>query len=444
MLNVPFKTDISMKTNFSKQQFTAIYNVFASLLHFTDVILHYMMNVILALFFIVLLSPLFVWRSVMAKLRTGYIFNHIRLIGQHRLPFTVIEFTDKGTGYSLPMLFNILRGEMNFIGPKALISEDLQHADKKMMTQFNVKPGLYTMKTTNQMVEPCYTETISGNIRLFLLSFYLKMMKPLITVEPLSSLESYSIQKCDLLQGNEEYYELPRNHLEQHSAFSKYVKQSWYKMKLYQQGLKVQHAQATGLWLKRSFDILVSGMLLILLAPFLALVILAIRLDSPGSPFFYQKRVGKNGKLFKMWKFRSMYKDAEARKAALMAKNEMEGGVLFKMKNDPRITRVGRFLRKFSIDEMPQLWNVFVGDMSLVGPRPPIIQEVAQYTPYQRQRLNVTPGITCIWQVSGRSTIPFEQQVEMDIEYIQRQSFWFDIVLLFKTIPAVISGKGAY
>jgi exopolysaccharide biosynthesis polyprenyl glycosylphosphotransferase len=196
--------------------------------------------------------------------------------------------------------------------------------------------------------------------------------------------------------------------------------------------------------LKRAFDVLVSGMLLLLFSPVFFLVAVFIRLDSPGNTFFYQNRVGKDGKTFKMWKFRSMYLDAEKRKAELLAKNEMAGGVIFKMKHDPRVTAMGHFIRKYSIDELPQLLNVFMGDMSLVGPRPPVPSEVALYTAYQRQRLSVTPGITCIWQVSGRSEIPFEQQVEMDLLYINTQSFWLDMMLLFKTIPAVMGAKGAY
>jgi len=196
--------------------------------------------------------------------------------------------------------------------------------------------------------------------------------------------------------------------------------------------------------LKRLLDITASATALLILSPLFLMVTLLIRLDSKGSIFFSQMRVGKQGKLFKMWKFRSMYIDAEARKATLIKQNEMKGGVLFKMKKDPRITWVGRFIRKFSIDELPQLWNVFIGDMSLVGPRPPLPIEVEQYTPYQRRRLAVTPGITCIWQVSGRSEIPFEKQVQMDLDYIANQSFWFDITLLLKTVPAVLKARGAY
>lgn len=196
--------------------------------------------------------------------------------------------------------------------------------------------------------------------------------------------------------------------------------------------------------MKRLLDIIVAGSLLILLAPFFLMVAMAIRIDTVGPPLFFQKRTGKNSKRFNMWKFRSMYQDAEARKEALMKQNEMDGGVLFKMKKDPRITPAGEFIRKFSIDELPQLWNVLKGDMSLVGPRPPIPYEVAQYSAYQRQRLGIQPGITCIWQVSGRSDIPFPQQVEMDLDYINQQSFLFDIALMFKTIPAVLKGRGAY
>ncbi|MDM8546548.1 sugar transferase [Candidatus Venteria ishoeyi] len=195
---------------------------------------------------------------------------------------------------------------------------------------------------------------------------------------------------------------------------------------------------------KRLFDIAAAAVALLLLSPVLLATMTAIRLESPGPVFFRQTRVGRWGKLFTMWKFRSMYIDAEARKAKLMADNEMQGGVLFKMKSDPRITRTGRFIRKASIDELPQLWNVLCGDMSLVGPRPPLPGEVDQYSLADRRRLEVIPGITCIWQVSGRSDIPFEQQVELDVAYIESQSFTQDIKILLKTIPAVLLGRGAY
>lgn len=195
---------------------------------------------------------------------------------------------------------------------------------------------------------------------------------------------------------------------------------------------------------KRFFDIAVSATILILLSPLFLLVALLIRLDSKGPIFFCQTRVGKQGKLFFMWKFRSMYVDAEQRKKNLVKQNEMHGGILFKIKRDPRVTRVGRLIRKSSVDELPQLWNVLKGNMSLVGPRPPLPSEVTKYTFYHFQRLKVTPGITCIWQISGRSEIPFAQQVEMDLEYINSQSFVNDIVILLKTVPAVLKARGAY
>ncbi len=195
---------------------------------------------------------------------------------------------------------------------------------------------------------------------------------------------------------------------------------------------------------KRLLDVAAAGTGLIVLAPLFLLTALAVRLDSSGPAFFSQERVGKDGRLFRCWKFRSMYIDAEARKAELAAQNEMEGGVLFKMRRDPRVTRVGRLLRKASIDELPQLWNVFIGDMSLVGPRPPIPAEVAQYTPYQRQRLAVKPGLTCFWQVSGRSDLSFEEQVRLDIHYARVRSLRVDLELLLRTIPAVLLARGAY
>jgi len=196
--------------------------------------------------------------------------------------------------------------------------------------------------------------------------------------------------------------------------------------------------------LKRLLDILASSLGMLLLLPVFMVTATAIRLESPGPVFFKQKRVGRWGQLFTIWKFRSMYVDAEERKAELMANNEMEGGVIFKMKDDPRVTKVGRIIRKTSIDELPQLWNVLMGDMSLVGPRPPVPAEVDQYSLSDRRRLEVIPGITCIWQISGRSEIPFDQQVELDVQYIQSQSLWTDFKILLKTVPALLLGSGAY
>jgi exopolysaccharide biosynthesis polyprenyl glycosylphosphotransferase len=195
---------------------------------------------------------------------------------------------------------------------------------------------------------------------------------------------------------------------------------------------------------KRLIDIIASILLLVLLLPLFVTIMLLIFLSSPGPVFYKQTRVGRWGKLFTMWKFRSMYCDADARLREIMAQNEMTGGVIFKMKNDPRIIPIGRFIRKASIDELPQLWNVLKGDMSLVGPRPALPSEVNQYSLQDRQRLEVIPGITCIWQVSGRSDIPFPQQVQLDVQYIQSQSLLLDLKLLLKTIPAVLLSRGAY
>jgi exopolysaccharide biosynthesis WecB/TagA/CpsF family protein len=202
--------------------------------------------------------------------------------------------------------------------------------------------------------------------------------------------------------------------------------------------------RASNAILKRIFDVVAGTALLIMLSPVFILTIPLIRLESPGPAFYSQMRVGLRGKMFKLWKFRSMYQDAEARRRALGENNEMKGGVTFKMKQDPRITRVGRFIRKTSIDELPQLWNVIKGDMSLVGPRPALASEVEQYTIEDRVRLFAKPGLTCIWQVNGRSDIPFHRQVLLDEDYLYRQSLFTDIKLLFQTIPAVLRGKGAY
>jgi exopolysaccharide biosynthesis polyprenyl glycosylphosphotransferase len=195
--------------------------------------------------------------------------------------------------------------------------------------------------------------------------------------------------------------------------------------------------------LKRALDMSVALIALILASPLMLLTALAIRIDSPGPIFFKQVRVGYRGRTFGCYKFRSMYIDAERRKAELMAKNEADGPV-FKMRNDPRITNVGRIIRKLSIDELPQLINVLRGEMSLVGPRPAVPKEVVQYEFDQLRRLDAIPGITGLQQVSGRSDLPFKRWVELDLEYIEQQSIWKDIEILLRTIPAVVLGKGAY
>lgn len=195
---------------------------------------------------------------------------------------------------------------------------------------------------------------------------------------------------------------------------------------------------------KRLLDIVVATLMLILLFPLFLFVALAIKFTDWGPVLFWQDRVGKHGKLFRFPKFRSMVINAEALKDSLLEQNQHGNGVTFKMKRDPRITWIGRFIRRGSIDELPQLWCVLKGEMSLVGPRPPVVREVAHYTLADRRRLDVIPGLTCFWQVQGRSEIPFPQQVELDVDYIESQNLALDIKLLVKTVPAVISGRGAY
>jgi exopolysaccharide biosynthesis polyprenyl glycosylphosphotransferase len=207
--------------------------------------------------------------------------------------------------------------------------------------------------------------------------------------------------------------------------------------------LKPLHQDFWAPMFKRLFDLALTTLLLPILLLGLPPLALLIRLDSPGPIFFYQCRVGKNGRLFMMWKFRSMSREAEKSKLEWKACNEIQGDIRFKMYDDPRMTRIGRFMRRYSIDELPQLWNVLKGDISLVGPRPALVSEVEKYTSYQLQRLYTMQGITCLWQVSGRSDIPFEKQVDMDLEYIKKNSFFYDLWLLLKTIPAVFSGRGA-
>lgn len=197
--------------------------------------------------------------------------------------------------------------------------------------------------------------------------------------------------------------------------------------------------------LKRLLDLAVVLPALVLLAPLFALVALAIKLHDRGPVLYWQQRVGLHGRSFSFPKFRSMCVNAEAVRSALLAQNQHgSDGVTFKLKRDPRVTPIGRWIRRSSIDELPQLWSVLRGDMSLVGPRPPLPSEVGRYTTDERQRLSVLPGLTCIWQVNGRSEIPFAQQVRMDIDYIQRRSIATDLMLLLQTLPAVLRGRGAY
>jgi len=226
--------------------------------------------------------------------------------------------------------------------------------------------------------------------------------------------------------------------------------------------------------LKRAVDIVVASMMLVALLPIFLLVASFIKLTDRGPALFWQTRVGRWGREFPFPKFRSMVANAEeikkrmeelmklpkeelarlteqmggldtrTRRILTAMKNDHSDSITFKMKDDPRVTWIGKIIRKGSIDELPQLWSVLKGDMSLVGPRPPVPREVAQYTLADRRRLDATPGLTCFWQVEGRGDIPFKQQVELDVKYLESQSFWLDIKLLLKTVPAVLIGKGAY
>jgi exopolysaccharide biosynthesis polyprenyl glycosylphosphotransferase len=202
-------------------------------------------------------------------------------------------------------------------------------------------------------------------------------------------------------------------------------------------------AVAASRWGKRAFDLIGSGLLLLAAAPIIAAVAIAVKLEDRGPVFFKQTRVGRRGEEFQCLKVRSMVVDAEARKAALEAQNE-GAGVLFKMARDPRITKVGGFIRRFSIDELPQLWNVFRGDMSLVGPRPALPKEVAQYDSDTVRRLDVRPGLTGLWQVSGRSNLPWDETVRLDVYYVDNWSIMQDLTILARTAGAVLGSSGAY
>lgn len=196
---------------------------------------------------------------------------------------------------------------------------------------------------------------------------------------------------------------------------------------------------------KRLLDLVLTCLGLLTLSPVCLLIALLIKLeDKEGPVLFKQVRNGKDGKEFYMYKFRSMIHNAEELKASLYAQNDMQGGPVFKLKNDPRVTKIGKIIRKTSLDELPQLINVLKGEMSLVGPRPPLPEEVATYTSYHFQRLSITPGLTCYWQVSGRNKIGFEEWVALDLKYIRERSTWIDLYLIFKTLFVLVGSKNAY
>jgi len=206
--------------------------------------------------------------------------------------------------------------------------------------------------------------------------------------------------------------------------------------------LSTTPTSALALALKRALDVALSSLVLLLALPVLSAVALLIKLTEGGAVFFRQRRCGLHGRPFTLYKFRTMVADAEQRRSDVAHLNEMDGPV-FKARNDPRVTPLGRLLRRFSLDELPQLWNVLRGDMSLVGPRPPIPEEVAAYERWQRRRLAMKPGLTCLWQISGRNELDFERWMALDLQYIDHWSPWLDLKILAKTLPVVLSGRGA-
>lgn len=208
--------------------------------------------------------------------------------------------------------------------------------------------------------------------------------------------------------------------------------------------LGLKSLQKSEIFLRRLTDILVSSIVLFCLSPLLITVMILIKVDDRGPLFFKQERVGLNGKKFNMLKFRSMTTNAEIIKKSIEQHNESSGNILFKMKNDPRITKIGKWMRHYSIDELPQLINVLKGDMALVGPRPALPMEVAKYNYHARLRLQVKPGITCFWQIGGRSDLSFNEQIELDLFYIEHQSLLTDWKILLLTPYVVIKAKGAY
>ncbi|WP_229750399.1 sugar transferase [Paenibacillus nasutitermitis] len=208
--------------------------------------------------------------------------------------------------------------------------------------------------------------------------------------------------------------------------------------------LERKKSKRSYLMMKRAMDIIMAFIGLVCISPAFIVIAIIIKMEDPkGSIFFHQVRIGKHEKPFKMFKFRSMVSNAEELLEDLLAKNEINGA-MFKMKEDPRITRIGKFIRRTSIDELPQLWNVIRGDMSLVGPRPPLPREVEEYTNYDKLRLKVTPGCTGLWQISGRNELSFHEMVQLDLLYIKKRSVLYDIKIILKTVRVLLGSKDAY
>ncbi len=208
-------------------------------------------------------------------------------------------------------------------------------------------------------------------------------------------------------------------------------------------GIKESRLQGWNWWIKRTMDIVISATVLVLAAPLMLLIAIAIKLDSPGPVLFRQVRIGKGGKPFVLYKFRSMVDGADKQQEALRRATG-RSPLLFKLRDDPRVTRVGRILRRTSLDELPQFWNVLKGEMSVVGPRPPVPEEVAEYQDWHLQRLLVTPGLTGLWQVNGRSDLTFDEMVRLDLYYVENWSPWLDLKVMLRTVPVVLTGRGAY
>jgi lipopolysaccharide/colanic/teichoic acid biosynthesis glycosyltransferase len=241
-----------------------------------------------------------------------------------------------------------------------------------------------------------------------------------------------------------EWNTVDKETVEIHKVTDEFVSTGVCRTKEHENMKAVYAAKSKGfIFAKRFFDILLSGVALVVLSPIFLITAIAIKLEDNGPVFFTQPRAGKDLVPFKMYKFRSMYVDADAKLKEIMKNNEQTGHA-FKIKNDPRITKVGKVIRRLSIDELPQLINIVKGDMSIVGPRPILVFQMEECDNYDRQRLTVQPGLTCYWQISGRANIKWDQWVELDLKYIDDMSLWTDFKMIVKTIPAIFGGDGAY
>jgi len=415
------------------------------------------MDITLSVAALALCSPLMVWRMGRRVVKGESIIARSCAIGLHGQPFQVYKTHLGVCPDSIAKLLNVIKGDMTLVGPRVLNRGESMTLPTRFRDRYFVKPGIISLYRLKKTTLRGHKDEWSCDLQ-FVHNRSMRVVIGTLLRSTCGSLfsrhSSNPLEKPTLFGVNMTNYNKEKNldeftMSEDESKVLKHIKwiSKWPWVYQIRKGLLQKMCSARVTWsqkVKRILDLIVAIAAILVLSPLLILTCILIKADSPGPILFSQMRIGQRGNPFRLWKFRSMVENAEIFLPELQADNEVKGGVLFKIKNDPRITRVGKYIRKFSIDELPQLFNVLIGDMSLVGPRPCLASELNQYSVSDLKRLHALPGITGEWQVSGRSNTGFEEQVSLDIDYVYQRTFTRDIKILLKTIPVVLAGRGAY